>query len=108
MRIPKTALKFIKGQPTYYRSSAVAQRRFCGVCGSPLAFVFDAMPDAWISIGSLDRPGDWPLTKAATWGPISHLQVDSKVVWLDINDGLPRHAGGPLRTKAQILSTKFT
>jgi hypothetical protein len=105
VRIPKTALNFIKGQPTYYRSSAVAQRGFCAVCGSSLAFVFDAIPDAWISIGSLDRPGDWPLTKAATWGPISHLQVDSKVVWLDINDGLPRHSGGPLRTEAEILKS---
>ncbi len=32
----KAALRFTKGNPTYYRSSAWLERGFCSTCGSPL------------------------------------------------------------------------
>ncbi len=96
----------MKSPPAYYRSSAVAQRGFCATCGSPIAFLYDALPDVWISIGSLDYPADWPLTKHALWGQTIHLQVDSKVSWLDINDGLPQRTGGPLRAAAEASSAR--
>jgi hypothetical protein len=38
----------------------------------PLTFVFNTMPDTWVSIGSLDHPEDWPLSKQGTWGQITH------------------------------------
>lgn len=104
VKVPKASIAFVKGQPAYYRSSNVAQRGFCSACGSPLTFIFDALPDLWISIGSLDHPEDWPLTKGATWGEVMHMQVDSKVPWLDLDDGLPQWAGGPLRAAAEAAA----
>lgn len=104
VKVPKVAFRFTKGQPTYYRSSEIAQRGFCSTCGSPIAFVFDALPDVWISIGSLDYPADWPLTKHASWGQTTHLQIGSKVSWFDINDGLPQRTGGPIRAAAEAAS----
>ena len=106
VKFSKTALRFTKGQPAYYRSSVVAQRGFCSTCGSPIAFLYDALPDVWISIGSLDHPNNWPLTKHASWGQTIHLQVDSKVSWLHIDDGLPQSTGGPLRAAAEASSAR--
>ena len=81
VRMRGSALRFTKGQPKYYRSSDIARRGFCSECGSPLTFVFDTLPDTWVSIGSLDHPEDWPLTKQATWGQTTHVLADTKISW---------------------------
>lgn len=89
VRFPRSSFTFTKGNPTFYRSSEVARRAFCSICGSPLVFVYDnADADFWLTIGSLDHPEDWPMTKAATWGPTVHTLVDRKVSWQEIDDGL--------------------
>jgi hypothetical protein len=85
------AFAFTKGEPKYYRSSAFARRGFCAVCGSPLVFVYDGNPDAWILFGSLDHPEDWPLTRDAAWGQTEHVYIESKVPWYEITDGLPQN-----------------
>ncbi len=90
VRIPRSSLRFGTGQPAYYRSSEVARRGFCAGCGTPLLFVYDGNADFWVSVGSLDHPEDWPLTKDASWGPVTHGMVDRKVPWQEISDGLPQ------------------
>lgn len=90
VRMARASFRFTKGEPQYYRSSEVARRGFCRSCGSPLVFVYDGNGDFWVAIGSLDHPEDWPLTKAAPWGPSTHGMVDFKVPWHVINDGLPQ------------------
>ena len=67
-----------------------SERGFCGNCGSPVAFFYDDLPDVWVKIGSLDHPEDWPMTREAPWGRCSHLHVDTKVPWHEINDELPQ------------------
>ena len=93
-----SAFAFTKGEPKYYRSSAFARRGFCAACGSPLVFVYDGNPDAWILFGSLDHPEDWPLTRDAAWGQTEHVFIKSKVPWYEINDGLPQN---------QVLSSEM-
>jgi hypothetical protein len=93
VRVPRSSFTFTKGGPRYYRSSAVARRGFCAACGSPLVFVFDgedANADYWISIGTLDHPEDWPMTKDASWGQTTHGFADRKIPWHEIEDGLPQ------------------
>jgi len=69
--------------PAAYRSSKIAVRGFCGRCGSPLTFAYDAEPgEIWLAAGSLDdaeavRPG-------ANW----HLP--DKVGWVHADESLPR------------------
>jgi|SRR5687767_7467616 len=94
VRIARSSLSFTNGALTFYRSSEVATRGFCATCGSPMAFVYDSDDsDFWISVGSLDHPEDWPLTRSATWGPVVHGHVDSKIAWQEFGDGLPQRTG---------------
>jgi hypothetical protein len=85
-----SAFRFTKGEQKYYRATSVAKRGFCADCGSPVAFLYDDLPDVWIKIGSLDHPEDWPMTKDASWGRSSHIHVDTKVPWYEISDDLPQ------------------
>jgi len=58
-----------------------------------MTFSYEGISDVWIMIGSLDHPEDWPMTKDASWGHSHHGQVDFKVPWEEINDGLPQLTG---------------
>ena len=68
----------------WYRSSEIAQRGFCGDCGSVL-FWDDGGTEISINAGSLDTPTGLTLTK--------HIFVDDKSDYYEINDGLPTFAG---------------
>jgi len=82
---PKDGVRFTKGEPTYYRSSTIAERGFCPRCGSSLTY----KPIArrwidWIFIydGSLDE--------ATNFFPQWHLGIESHVPWLPLPDDLPK------------------
>ena len=90
VKISGSAFRFTKGELKYFRSSSFGKRGFCPECGSPMAFVFEGNPDFFISVGSLDHPEDWAMTKDALWGQTIHVYVDSKIGWYAINDGLPQ------------------
>ena len=87
-----SAFKFRQGELKYHRATPIAKRGFCDNCGSPVAFFYDDLPDVWIKIGSLDHPEDWPMTRAASWGPSVHWHTDTKVPWHEINDPLSQPA----------------
>ncbi len=74
-------LRFTKGEPTYYRSSAWAERGFCADCGSPLG-----MRDGeghGVLVGTLDHPEEWPPDQC-------HSGIESQIPWDTIHDDLPR------------------
>ena len=89
---PREAVKFTRGEPKYYRgdpkyykSSPIAERGFCGNCGSGL--IYRGLTAQWsdwivVHVSSLDNPEDFP----PTW----HLGVESQMPWADIYDDLPR------------------
>ena len=72
------------GEPTVaYRSSEIAVRGFCGRCGSPVTFVYDAEPDEiWFSVGSLDD--------AEAVRPRANWYLPDKLSWVDADESLPR------------------
>ena len=88
----------VRGTVKYFRSSKIAERGFCGDCGSPIVFRYDGVAGVWVLLGSLDRPGEWPLTADATWGEVKHVCVKSKVPWFEITDSLEQ------RTVDQMVS----
>lgn len=49
-----------RGAPTYFNSSDVVKRGFCGFCGTPLIFADVAETFVAVSIGSLDDPELFP------------------------------------------------
>jgi hypothetical protein len=78
--------RYEKGSPSVYRSSSVASREFCPVCGSQLAFRDDRSPGTVaVNTGTLDDP--------ASVSPELHIWTSSRVPWFDTKDDLPRHEG---------------
>ena len=82
---PAEALSFTQGEPKYFVSSKIAQRGFCGDCGT--ALIYQGTLGVWtkwsmIFTASLDEPEKYP--------PTYHLGIESTMPWLDIHDDLPR------------------
>jgi hypothetical protein len=80
--LPRTALRFTRGTPQFYRSSPAAERGFCRDCGTPLTFAYRRSDWIAVAIGSLDRP--------EAVRPEMHWGIESQVPWLSLHDGLPR------------------
>lgn len=94
--------RLTKGELKHYRSSDFAKRGFCTDCGSPIVFLYEGNPNVWVLVGSLDHPGDWPLTKDARWGQSAHWYIETKVPWYEITDGLPQRGEAPAAVAAQL------
>jgi hypothetical protein len=90
------------GRAKLLKATPFAQRGFCRNCGSPLVFEYEGTPEVWVPIGSLDHPENWPLMKDAPWGESIHYHVDSKIPWLNIEDGLQQRSAEhtPFRDRA--------
>ena len=89
-RVQKADLVLVSGAEDIasYQSSPDVTRTFCRRCGSTLQFIRATRPNTFaLAIGTLD---DDPGVR-----PSMHIHIESKVPWLDINDGLPQHVGHP-------------
>jgi hypothetical protein len=64
-----------------YRSSSVAERGFCGRCGTPLSFRYLDRDKISVMMGSLDEP--------ARARPTAQLGMESRVPWLEQALALP-------------------
>ncbi len=62
-----------RGTPAIYRSSEIAERGFCAVCGTPLTYRLIGRDRISVTIGSLDRPADI--------APTVQLGVESALPW---------------------------
>lgn len=79
----KPGFRYLKGEPSVYRSSDHAQREFCGGCGTQLAFRDDGLPEVDVNVGAFDAPEAFP--------PRSHIWNASRIPWFDPDDRLPRY-----------------
>lgn len=82
--VHKDRLVWTKGQPKYFASSSLADRGFCGQCGTPLTFAYRDAARLYVTIGSLDHPEQVV--------PERHYGIESQLPWLHIRDELPREA----------------
>jgi hypothetical protein len=84
--VPLTAVTWEEGSPSRYRSSDLAERWFCGRCGSSIAIHADYQPDTIdIALTTLDDPD--------AVQPGFHIWTASRVEWFDTADHHPRFAG---------------
>lgn len=68
-------------EPDWYRSSPIAQRPFCGECGTSLGFAFPDSDTMDLTVAAFDDP--------ARFVPTRHFGVESMHrAWLN-TDGLP-------------------
>ena len=71
-----------RGTPAFFASSNLAQRAFCGKCGTPLSFKYD-QPAArmYVTIGSLDHPENIELVK--------QYGIESRWPWVKFCEDVP-------------------
>jgi len=100
--VPLAAIELVgRSQPRRRRSSDIAERWYCGDCGTPLAIHADYQPDTIdIALATLDDP--------SAFMPSFHIWTESRISWFDTADDCPRHArfrpnttGGPKEATAR-------
>lgn len=85
--VPRSALRFTRGEPKSYVSSPGVRRSFCAECGSPIAYETERRADIVdLYAGTLTDPG----TVAAT----RHVHAEEQLGWFEMLDDLPRYAQG--------------
>lgn len=97
--VPFDKLEWISGAPAIYRSSTVAERGFCAVCGTPLTFRYVDRDKISVSLGSLDEP--------ARVKPDKQDGIEGRMPWFDelhllpgeiTEDGLPQDMQAKLKS----------
>ena len=75
LTLPAAQLTWTRGKPAEFRSSAIVARGFCAQCGTPLYMREDGDANYDITIGSLDKPGEFP--------PTSQVGTESCLAWFE-------------------------
>jgi len=84
---PNAGVEVIVGEPRWYRSSEKGRRAFCAICGSPLFFQDDGLPEEVdITVCTFDRPEDFRPDHNC-WSP-------SRLPWVDLARNLPEFVEG--------------
>ena len=75
------------GQATkVLNSSPGVERHFCAACGTPMGFVATHYPgDMQLYAATLEAPENF--------APEFHVNYESKLPWLNMEDGLPKYQG---------------
>jgi hypothetical protein len=93
------ALAWTRGGPSYFQSSNLARRGFCGACGTPLTFE-PTHGLAEVAIGAFDDPSAIP--------PIIQHAVDSRLPWLRQIADLPTRTPGEAAAAAPYYAAVRT
>ncbi|CAD0184633.1 hypothetical protein RUESEDTHA_01515 [Ruegeria sp. THAF57] len=89
--VPIRNFEWTGDKPRTYESSKGVFRHFCGTCGSPIGFEADHYPGGMhLYAGSLENPEDFK--------PTFHVNKQSKLSWLHVNDNLDAFEGTLLHT----------
>ena len=92
--VPRDRFRIVKGMPQPFRSTSKATRSFCATCGTQLTFEHDdAKDEIDITTCSLDHPEGLP--------PEDHTWTRSRISWVELSDGLPRHSGPRIQVGPQ-------
>lgn len=98
---PDDALEWTRGEPATFRSSEHVERGFCSRCGTPLFYHDLRSGRTNLTMGSLDRPGDFP--------PHEQEGIESRVPWFGTLSTLPEggetEAGDQAAWAAAIKAT---
>ncbi len=82
---PREQVLYLADRPASYASSPGVSRSFCHTCGTPIAYEGERWPDEiHLFLCTLDDP--------ESIRPQGHVHVSEQIAWLELADGLPRHA----------------
>ena len=84
--VPMNRFKWTGQTPKTIESSSGVFRHFCEDCGSPLGFEANHYPGGMhLYAASMEDPEKFK--------PTFHVNYQSKLPWLEMNDDLPKHDG---------------
>ena len=82
--VPLKSFRWTGAAPQSFASSQGVERHFCATCGSPMGFVADHYPGGMhLYAASLENPSDFE--------PTFHVNYQSKLPWLPMQDDLPKY-----------------
>jgi hypothetical protein len=82
--VPLRNFKWTANPPSTFESSKGVYRHFCGTCGSPIGFEADHYQGGMhLYAASLENPEDFK--------PTFHVNYQSKLPWLSMEDDLPKY-----------------
>ena len=79
----RAKVAFLGTSPKMRRSSAVAERGFCGECGSTLVWRRPEAKTIDLAVATFDDPN--------ALAPSEHIWTESRARWLTLTDHLPRY-----------------
>ena len=83
--MPRSQFRFVRGEPTRFKSTGQATRRFCARCGTQLTFEHDEFLDEIdVTTCGLDEPNRLP--------PQDHTYTNNKFSWIKLADSLPEYS----------------
>jgi len=93
--VPLNEFRWLGKSPSTYHSSIGVRRHFCGICGSPIGFEADHYPGGMhLYAASLDNP--------ESIEPTFHVNYESKLPWLAMNDELTKYKGTLLESRDDL------
>ena len=78
---PRAAVSWPGRQPAEFRSSSIAVRSHCSVCGTPLTLAYHNQDVIALTVGSMDAP--------EKFAPSHHYGIEGRLPWVDIGPTLP-------------------
>jgi hypothetical protein len=97
--VPIGKLRWTRGTPSEFRSSAIVARGFCANCGTPLYMQEDGWPVCEMAICAFDNPAALP-------APDHQVGVESKLPWFDRLNALPGKRTDDDRTPRDLARLK--
>lgn len=99
--VPTENFRWLGDAPKTLESSKGVRRHFCATCGSPMGFEADHYAGGMhLYAASLEDPEDFE--------PRFHVNHQSKLPWLRIDDDLPKYDGTMLGAPDALWSDKKT
>lgn len=93
--VPATQFRWLGEEPHSYNSSRGVKRHFCGHCGTPMGFVADHYEGGMhLYAASLDNPEQFT--------PTFHVNYESKLDWLALEDKLQKYEGTLLHNPVEL------
>jgi len=93
--VPLENFKWTGLKPNSFRSDDGVIRHFCGKCGSPMGFEADHYPGGMhLYAASLEKPEDFK--------PTFHVNYESKLPWLAMEDDLIKHKGTLFQSSKEL------
>lgn len=96
LKVPVTSLRWTRGRPSEFRSSAIVARGFCSACGTPFYMLEDGDPNYELAACTLDHPERLP-------APTHQNDAGSKLPWFDTIATLPSEATEETRSSADLV-----